>query len=74
MFYESHADHQILKSGVPVNDFTTNTPNLLAVWDEFVNSPRPLLLISQMLDVEGHGQVKLDGIVDGGNEWIKVST
>ena len=57
-----------------MTDFTTNTPNLLAVWEEFISSPRPLLLISQMLDVDGHGQVKLDAIVDGGNEWIKVST
>jgi hypothetical protein len=65
---------KILDSAHPTSEFTTNAPNLLAVWEEFDKSPGPLLLVAQMLDIEGHGQVKLDAIVDGGNEWIKVST
>lgn len=59
-------------------EFTTNAPNLLAIWDEVEKAPGPILLVSQMLDLDTtdrrRGQAKLDIIADGGNEWIKIST
>jgi len=57
----------------PPDDFTTNAPHLLAVWDEFVQAEWPLSSISQLLDC-GREQVKIDVVAKGGDEWIKVNT
>jgi hypothetical protein len=65
---------QIIKSGVLPRELTTNAPNVLAVWDEFVHANPPLAVISQSLECGDQGVAKVDVVADGGNEWIKVNT
>jgi hypothetical protein len=65
---------QLLNSGVPPREFTTNAPHILAVWDEFTHAKWPLVVISQSLECGTGGVAKVDVVADGGNVWIKVNT
>ncbi|ORY26616.1 hypothetical protein BCR39DRAFT_540799 [Naematelia encephala] len=71
---ESERDYVtgLAHSASPPNEFTTNAPHLLAVWDEVQRAKPPICLISQK--IESIGNIKIDVIADGGNEWIKVNT
>ncbi len=65
---------QLLTSKLPPKDLTTNAPHILAVWEEFQHADWPIGCVSQLLECGAEGQVKVDVVAKGGNEWIKVNT
>ncbi|WWD20696.1 hypothetical protein CI109_105172 [Kwoniella shandongensis] len=65
---------QLVSSSAPPKELNTNAPHLLAVWEEAQQADWPLICISQVLECGDEGQVKVDVVARGGEEWIKVNT
>ncbi|KAK8850513.1 hypothetical protein IAR55_004431 [Kwoniella newhampshirensis] len=65
---------QLATTAHPPKELTTNAPHLFAVWEEVEHSDWPLICVSQVLDCGDEGQVKVDVVAKGGEEWIKVNT
>lgn len=57
----------------PVNEPNTNAPNLIAVFNEIVAAPAPVLAIGKTYSV-GQNAVKVDVVADDGRQWIRVNT
>jgi len=65
---------QIFESGIPPKDLSTNAPNLLAIWNEFLRSSWPICAIAHHMECGGEGLIRIDVVADGGNVWVKVNT
>jgi hypothetical protein len=64
----------VYDSGIAPKDFNTNTPNLAAVWQEFLRAEWPVCSVAQLVDCGEEGWVKVDIVGEGGNLWVKVNT
>ncbi|EJD52002.1 hypothetical protein AURDEDRAFT_181565 [Auricularia subglabra TFB-10046 SS5] len=57
----------------PLNEPNTNAPNLIAVFNEIIAAPEPVLAIGKTYNV-GQTAVKVDVVADDGRQWIRVNT
>jgi hypothetical protein len=59
---------------LPLDSFSSNAPFLTAVWQEVMNSPKPVIEIYPQVPVPNRRPFKFDVISANGNQWHKINT
>ena len=71
-----------------VSSFSTNAPYLIAVWNELVRAPQPVIAVDKtfkpkVTEKQKHGSIKavrrdvgtkVDVVAESGRGWIRVNT
>jgi hypothetical protein len=66
---------QLFKANCPIDNLSSNTSFLLAVWKEVLSAPKPVVAISPTVKITaGLPAFKFDVISANGNRWHKINT